>query len=175
MSGIAVNGPHMHQHSHRLARLNELPQIVNLYNDTVAGRLATADTEPVSVASREAWFQQHRPEHRPLWVCETDGKITAWLSFSSFYGRPAYNKTAELSIYVHADHQRRGLASYLLTQAIAQAPQIGVDTLLGFIFAHNQPSLALFDQFGFTQWAYLPGVALLDEVERDLIIVGRKV
>jgi phosphinothricin acetyltransferase len=165
----------MNQHTHRLARLNDLPQIVNIYNDTIPSRLVTADTEPVSVTNRETWFHQHQAGHRPLWVCEADGRITAWLSFSSFYGRPAYNKTVELSVYVHAQWQRRGLASYLLTEAIKHAPYLGVDTLLGFVFAHNQPSLKLFDQLGFKQWAHLPGVALLDGVERDLIIVGRKV
>jgi L-amino acid N-acyltransferase YncA len=165
----------MHLLNHRLATLTDLPQIIAIYNDTVASRMVTADTEPVSVASREPWFHQHHPGHRPLWVCETDGRITAWLSFSSFYGRPAYDKTVELSVYVHAEHRRRGLAKYLLAQALQHAPELCVDTLLGFIFAHNQPSLLLFEQFGFTQWAHLPGVALLDDVERDLIIVGRKV
>lgn len=161
--------------NHRLARLDDLPQIVAIYNATVAGRMVTADTEPVSVVSRESWFNQHQPEHRPLWVYEAAGQVIAWLSFTSFYGRPAYNRTAEISIYVHDAHRRRGLAHYLLTQAIDHAPQFGIDTLLGFIFAHNQPSLVLFDQFGFKKWAHLPGVALLDDVERDLIIVGRKV
>jgi L-amino acid N-acyltransferase YncA len=47
--------------------------------------------------------------------------------------------------------------------------------LLGFIFAHNQPSLQLFEKFGFQQWGYLPQVAHLDGVERDLVIVGRKI
>jgi L-amino acid N-acyltransferase YncA len=161
--------------NHRLAQLDDLPQIVSIYNDTIPSRMVTADTEPVSVASREDWFHQHQPERRPLWVCEAGGHIAAWLSFSYFYGRPAYNKTAELSVYVHAEHRRQGMANYLLTQAIEHASQIGVDTLLGFIFAHNQPSLVLFDDFGFKQWAHLPGVALLDGVERDLIIVGRKI
>jgi len=165
----------MQQFTHRLARLGDLPQIVSIYNDTVPSYMVTADTEPVSVASREPWFHEHQPDRRPLWVCETEGRITAWLSFSSFYGRPAYDKTAELSIYVHAEQQRRGLANYLLTQAIAHAPHLGVDTLLGFIFAHNQPSLQLFEKFGFRRWAHLPGVALLNGVERDLLILGRKI
>jgi phosphinothricin acetyltransferase len=103
------------------------------------------------------------------------GRIVAWLSFSSFYGRPAYHKTVELSVYVDAAHQSQGLASYLLSQAIAHAPAIGVDTLLGFIFAHNQPSLQLFNQFGFVTWGHLPEVARLDDVECDLLIVGRKI
>jgi phosphinothricin acetyltransferase len=108
-------------------------------------------------------------------VVEVEGHIAAWLSFSAFYGRPAYSKTAELSVYVHDAFRNGGLGSYLLTQAIAHAPSIKVDTLLGFIFAHNEPSLRLFEKFGFARWGKLPKVATLDEVERDLVIVGRRV
>ena len=161
--------------THRLAAREDLAQIVEIYNATVPSRQATADTEPVSVASRVKWFEDHNPDFRPLWVVEVEGHIAAWLSFSAFYGRPAYSKTAELSVYVHDAFRNGGLGSYLLTQAIAHAPSIKVDTLLGFIFAHNEPSLRLFEKFGFARWGKLPKVATLDEVERDLVIVGRRV
>src|SRR5664279_3732202 len=86
---------------HRIATRKDLPQIVEIYNSTIPSRMVTADTEPVSVESRVAWLEEHTPERRPLWVVEDAGRIVAWLSFSSFYGRPAYAKTAELSVYVH--------------------------------------------------------------------------
>ena len=104
-----------------------------------------------------------------------EGRIAGWLSFSSFYGRPAYNKTAELSVYVHEAFRKRGIGSYLLIEALACAPGLKIDTLLGFIFGHNEPSLALFDKFGFARWGELAKVAALDGVERDLVIVGRRV
>ena len=121
------------------------------------------------------WFEIHLPSSRPLWVIEKDGCIAAWLSFSSFYGRQAYQRTAELSVYVHQEFRQRGLGRHLLTQALCEAPALGVDTLLGFIFGHNLPSLALFDAYGFTRWGHLPRVAVLDGIERDLLIVGRRV
>ena len=169
--------PHSHHshHSHRLARFDDLPAIVAIYNSTVASRQVTADTEPVTVESRHTWFAEHLPERRPLWVVERDGRIDGWLSFSNFYGRPAYAGTAELSIYIHEDARGTGLGSYFLTQAIAFAPQIKVHTLLGFIFGHNEPSLRLFDKFGFQRWADMPRVATLDGMERDLIILGKRV
>ena len=160
---------------HRLARFGDLPQIVAIYNSTIASRQVTADTEPISVESRHAWFAEHSPERRPLWVIEQDGKIAGWLSYSNFYGRPAYSGTAELSIYLHEDARGKGLGKYFLQQAIDHAPAIGVHTLLGFIFGHNEPSLKLFDAFGFERWADLPKVANLDGVERDLIIVGKRI
>ena len=162
-------------YSHRLAHFDDLPAIVAIYNSTVASREVTADTEPVSVESRRHWFSEHTPEKRPLWVVENGGQVIGWLSYSNFYGRPAYSGTAELSIYLHESARGKGLGKYLLTQAIEFAPSVHVHTLLGFIFGHNRPSLALFEAFGFERWATMPRVATLDGVERDLIIVGKRV
>jgi len=161
--------------THRIARRDELPEIVAIYNSTVASRMVTADTEPVTVESRIHWFEGHPPSSRPLWVIERGGAVAAWLSFSSFYGRPAYRRTVELSVYVHEAFRQQGLGRYLLTQALQEAPALEVDTLLGFIFGHNLPSLALFESFGFSRWGNLPKVAVLDGIERDLVIVGRRV
>jgi len=161
--------------THRAAQPSDLAQIVAIYNSTIPSRMVTADTEQVTVESRIRWFEEHTPTFRPLWVIEIEGRVAGWLSFSSFYGRPAYNKTAELSVYIHQAYRRQGLAAYLLNQAIASAPALKVDTLLGFIFGHNEPSLRLFERFGFSRWGRLPEVAELDGVERDLVIVGRRV
>lgn len=162
-------------YNYRLATIEDLPAIVEIYNSTVAGRQVTADTEAVSVASRLDWFAAHTSERRPLWVVpDEQGGLLGWLSYSDFYGRPAYNGTAELSIYLHESARGRGLGRFLLQQAIAYAPHIQVHTLLGFIFGHNQPSLNLFYQAGFEKWAELPRVAKLDNDERDLLILGKR-
>lgn len=161
--------------AHRLARAGDLPAIVAIYNDTVASRLVTADLEPVAVESRRAWFEAHRGATRPLWVVEQQGQVVAWLSFSDFYGRPAYAATAELSVYVAAPARRQGIAAALLQSAVREAPGFGLRTLLGFIFGHNEPSLQLFARAGFTRWGTLPRVARLDEQERDLVLMGLRV
>ncbi|MGF6274871.1 L-amino acid N-acyltransferase YncA [Massilia sp. UYP11] len=171
----------MPSYVHRLARRDDLPVIVDIYNSTVASREVTADTEPVSVASREAWFDDHTPDRRPLWVIHdaddqsAHPEVLGWLSYSNFYGRPAYSGTAEVSIYIAESARGKGLGRYCLELAIAFAPQVNVHTLLGFIFGHNQPSLALFRKYGFETWANFPRVANLDGIERDLVILGKRV
>ncbi len=160
----------------RDAQPADLPAIVAIYNASIPGRMATADTEPVSVASREAWFREFDPARRPLWVLgETPGDVDAWLSVRSFYGRPAYHRTAEVSVYTAPAAQRKGFARRLLAHAIAEAPALGLSTLLAFVFGHNAPSLALFGREGFEPWGRLPRVAVLDGIERDLAILGRRV
>jgi len=166
----------MTQLTYRDAHLNDLPAIVEIYNSTIASRMVTADTEPVTVESKVKWLEEHSPDKRPLWVIEDDLKnIIGWASFQSFYGRPAYNATVEISIYLHPDHRAKGLGKQVLQHCIDAAPIYGIKTLLGFIFAHNEPSLNLFYKFGFTDWGIFPDVANLDGVERTLKILGKRV
>lgn len=159
----------------RDAKFEDLPAIVEIYNASIPSRMATADLEPVSVASRIDWFKTHTPDRRPLWVLEVDDKIRGWLSFRSFYGRVAYQHTAEIGIYIAPEYQRQGWGDRLLSQAIMLSPNFDLKTLLAFVFAHNQPSLHLFTKHDFLTWGYLPEIAELDGNERDLVILGQKI
>jgi L-amino acid N-acyltransferase YncA len=157
------------------ATLQDLPTIVTIYNSVIPGRMVTADTEPVSVESKLNWFNNHNPSKRPLYLVLDNGKTIGWVSLESFYGRPAYNQTTEVSIYLDESARGKGYGKEILTYIIDQCPSFGIKSLLGYIFAHNEPSLKLFKSFGFEQWALFPNVAVLDGVERSLIIVGKRV
>ncbi|KDN53793.1 GNAT family N-acetyltransferase [Flavobacterium seoulense] len=161
---------------YRNANNSDLKRIVEIYNTTIASRMVTADTELVSVESRQKWFDEHNPNNRPLWVIENSNKeIIGWVSFQSFYGRPAYNATVEISIYIDESQRGKGLGKQILSYCIEEAPKLGIKTLLGFIFSHNEPSLKLFRYFGFEDWATLPNIALLDEQEFGLKILGKRI
>ena len=160
----------------RKATEADLPAIVAIYNATIPSRMVTADLEPVTVEARRPWLAAHQTATRPIWVLFDDaGQVCAWLSFDPFYPRAAYDGTAMIAIYVAESHRRQGLGRRMLDEALTRAPSLGLHTLLGYIFGHNEPSLCLFESHGFTRWAHLPRVAVLDGIERDLVIVGRRV
>jgi L-amino acid N-acyltransferase YncA len=159
----------------RDATINDLSRIVEIYNSTIAGRMVTADTEPVSVESRRAWFDEHEPASRPLWIVMNNGRDIGWVSFQSFYGRPAYQATAEISIYLDENVRGKGFGREVLAHAMDSCKSLGIKTLLGYIFAHNIPSMTLFIKMGFGEWGTFPRIAKLDDVERDLIIVGKRI
>ena len=152
----------------------DLPAIVAIYNSIIPGRVVTADLEPVTVDSRRPWLAAHDSARRPVWVAEDSRGVAGWLSFDTFYPRAAYDGTAMIALYVEEARRRTGLGQLLLDRAVAKAPQLGLHTLLGYVFAHNEPSLRFFAKNGFSRWAHLPRVALLDGVERDLIVLGRR-
>lgn len=159
----------------RPATIKDLPAIVEIYNSTIPSRMVTADTEPVSVESKKDWFHSHSPEKWPLFVAEINNEIAGWLSFHSFYGRPAYDITAEIGIYIHEKHRGKKLGKTFLEKAIEISPSLKIENLLGFIFEHNEPSIKLFLQYGFEKWGDLPGVAVIDGRKIDLVILGRRV
>lgn len=159
----------------RLATRGDLSRIVEIYNSTVASRMVTADTEEVDVSSRVAWFESHTPGRHPLMVHEIGGRVAAWVGYEAFYGRPAYDATAEISIYVAREHRGLGLGRALLREALDMAPGLGIRKVVAFVFAHNEPSLRLFRSQGFRDWGLLPDVAEMDGREYGLSILGRRV
>lgn len=157
------------------AKQTDLSKIVSTYNSTVASRLVTADLEPVTVESKQEWFDAHSSNRRPLWIIEVDGVYSGWMSFNSFYGRPAYDGTVEVSIYLEEKARGKGLGKTCLQKAFDSCKELNIKTLLGFIFDHNEPSLQLFYKMGFEKWAHLPKIANMIDAERGLIILGKRI
>ena len=158
----------------RNAKTADLSLIVEIYNSTISSRMVTADIVPVTVDEKLSWFNAHHAATRPLWMVEDNNTVVGWASFNNFYGRPAYNGTAEISIYLHPVYRQKGFGKKILAHCINEAPALNIHTLLGFIFAHNQPSIELFLQAGFSQWGNLADVAYMDGNPYSLLIFGKK-
>jgi L-amino acid N-acyltransferase YncA len=157
----------------RNALESDLPAIIDIYNATVPTRMVTAELEPTTVDARLPWFREHSPNQYPFWVAENDGRVIGWLDFKKFLPRCAYRGTAEISVYVDEKFRHQGVAGRLLKQAIVRGPSLEITAMVGLIFAHNKPSLKLFERLGFERWGLLPRIARLDGNERDLVIMGR--
>lgn len=157
----------------RAANINDLTSIVEIYNQTIPLKNVTADTTAITVESRIDWFHQFNNE-RPLWVYEKDQKVIAWLSIRSFYGRPAYQYTVEIGLYIDENNRQKGLGAEMLLHAINECRRIGIKTILAFIFSNNLQSLHFFSKYGFVEYGNLPEVAEIEEEKIDLVIMGLK-
>ena len=167
----------------RLAAIDDLPHIVEIYNQSIAGKQATADLQPVSVADRQAWFDAHTG-NRPLVVAQTRsetssqtslGEIIGWGSLSDLYARPAYHISTEISIYVADEAKGQGVGKALVNYLLKIAPSCGVQQVVALIFAHNTPSLAMFDRLGFESWGKFKQVCDMKGFIADVVILGKSV
>ncbi len=163
----------------RHAHQEDLERIVDIYNSSIESRLATADTSPITVESRQGWFNSH-DSTRPLLVCEmpdpSSGEIlmVGWLSLTSFNPKPAYHPTVECSIYISQQHLGTGIGKYLLSEAMDSLPKLGIHRVICKIFSHNTASLSLFKKFGFEFWGELPDVCEMDGESYSVTILGYK-
>jgi phosphinothricin acetyltransferase len=46
----------------------DLPLLVEIYNEAILARMATADLDTFTVEQRRPWFAQHQPGRLPRWM-----------------------------------------------------------------------------------------------------------
>ena len=138
----------------RLATLEDLSNIAEIYNHAVQHGVATFDVDPVSLDDRRTWFAQFDAAH-PLFVCDISTAVVGYAYYLPFRQKAAYARTKECTVYVGPDSQRRGIGSALYTALVAHARTNGVHSLIGVLGGDNPGSLALHRRFGFEEVGHL--------------------
>lgn len=151
----------------------ELPKIIDIYNQAVPTHISTADTSPVTVESKIIWFESYNQTTRPIWVMKIENSIVGWVALEDFYGRPAFKSTAEISLYIDENYQGQGLGQQALDWVFSQLENCEVTTIMAYVFHHNEASQKLFFKNGFERWAHLPSIANMDDELYSLDILGR--
>ena len=160
----------------RLAQIDDLLAIVDIYNQSIPSKQSTGDTQPVRVEDRMTWFGDHLPEEHPIFVVEVEGRVAGWCSLSAYRpGRAALRFTAEISYYIAITYHRQGIATALVENAVAACPALQIRHLFAIVLEGNEASLKLLRKKGFEQWGYLPRVAEFDGKEVGHLYYGRHV
>ena len=158
----------------RLAQIDDLPMIVDIYNQSIPSKRATGDTQPLQVEDRLTWYREHRPEEHPLFVADVEGQVAGWCSLSAYRpGRAALRFTAEISYYIAYAYHRQGIGTSLVEHALAACPALGIRHVFAIVLEGNQSSLKLLEKMGFDQWGHLPRVADFDGKEVGHLYYGR--
>lgn len=133
----------------RAARVEDLAGINRIYNHYIDGSTATYAEAPMSQAERLAWWHGHEGRY-PVLVAEGgNGELLGWASASEYRPRAAYRFTVEDSVYLRPDLPGRGLGTQLLRALLEASARRGFRTMLAFISADQQPSLAVHRKAGF--------------------------
>ena len=134
----------------RPATREDLPAILEIYNDAVLTTTASYDYEPRTLEHRAAWFEDHARANYPVFVAVNEaGRVTGWSSLSRFHDRMGYRFTTENSVYVAPDQRGRGVGKLLLAPLIDAAKERGLHVILAVIDASNEASIRLHAGFGF--------------------------
>lgn len=156
----------------RPARNDDAPAIADIYNQGIAGRLATFETvlrTPDDILSALAAGARRYP----YLVAELEGEVVGWASVSTYRPRSCYAGIGEFSIYIDERARGKGVGMVLLPALVAAAEDAGFWKLVSRVFPANTASLKLCAACGFREVGIYEKHAKLDGQWLDVVIVER--
>jgi L-amino acid N-acyltransferase YncA len=132
----------------RPAQLDDAEAIRQIYNVEVTTSMVTFDLVPRTVEEQRSWLLDRSGAHLAL-VAREAGAIVGFGSLSPYRDRPAYRTTVEDSVYVHREHQGKGIGTVLLTALVEGATAHGFHAVMARIVGGHTASIALHERLGF--------------------------
>jgi L-amino acid N-acyltransferase YncA len=154
----------------RRARPEDCDAIARIYNEGIAERRWTFETEPRSEDDIGGWLGS--PGH-PVLVAERDGVVAGWARISPYSPRLCYAGVGEGSIYVRASERGRGLGIALAAALVREAERARYYKILGKLFADNDASRRLVARHGFREVGIHLRHGRIDGDWRDVLVVER--
>jgi phosphinothricin acetyltransferase len=158
--------------STRVATPEDAAAIAAIYNEGVAERIATFETEP-RTPEQIAKQLLDKGNRFPTIVAQHDGQIVAWAGAGAYRARPAYAGVAEHSVYVARAARGKGAGRVVLDALCRAYAERGFWKLVSRIFPENTASLALHERCGFRVVGVYKRHGRLEGEWRDCVIVER--
>jgi phosphinothricin acetyltransferase len=162
----------MNELTTRLATPADAAAIAAIYNEGIADRIATFETEP-RTAEQLAKQLADKGERFPTVVAVHEGQVIAWASAGPYRSRPAYAGVAEHSVYVGRSARGKGAGRVVLDALCGAYAQRGFWKLVSRIFPENTASLVLHERCGFRVVGVYQRHGKLEGAWRDCVIVER--
>lgn len=156
----------------RAATEDDADAICAIYNEGIADRLATLETELRTAAERREWLKARGPRH-PVIVAVADGAVIGWASINSFNARKAYDHVADFSVYVARRSRGRGIGSRLLDEIEVLARDQGYHKLVLAAFPQNAAGKRLYESRGFRDVGVYREHGLLDGRWVDVVVMEK--
>jgi len=142
----------------RHATENDLPQILEIYNEIIKNTTAVYYYEPHTLEMRRQWFVEKQEKGFPVFVAEEDGLVLGMSTIGPFRIPTAYQYTVENTVHVAAHARGKGIGKLLLPPIIEAAKQMKMHAIIAGVDAGNEVSLRLHKSFGFEEVAHFKEV-----------------
>ncbi len=143
--------------------------VLEIYGHGIASGMATFET---TVPDWNTFDLKYLPHSRIIAMQENEP--VGWAALTPVSARECYNGVAEVSVYVHQQHQRKGIGRILLEELINTSEQNGIWSLLSVIHEENRASIHLHEQCGFRYIGYRERIAQLDGIWRTTVMLEKR-
>ena len=157
----------------RDARVDDLPDLLAIYNEVIATSTAIYTEQPATLDDRVTWWNARVAQGYPVLVATDSSGVIGFASFGDFRAWPGYRFTVEHSIHVRADRRGSGVGTTLMRVLLAKAAGLGKHVMIAGVDADNQASLQFHERLGFSRVAHFSQVGFKFERWLDLVFLQR--
>jgi L-amino acid N-acyltransferase YncA len=136
---------------------NDLPKIKEIYDWYIANSTATFHTESISIDRLKEFIYIHHHLYKSFLIY-SDSQIAGYCFLTYYKKRQAYDRTAEVTIYLHPSYITKGIGKMALQHIEKIAKQSGLKNLIAIITGENDGSIALFEKSGYVKCAHFKNV-----------------
>ncbi|AZL75878.1 GNAT family N-acetyltransferase [Pseudomonas sichuanensis] len=133
----------------RDALAEDLPGILDIYNDAVRNTTAIWNETPVDLANRQAWFEARAQQGYPILVAVDETGVLGYASFGDWRPFEGFRHTVEHSVYIRGDQRGKGLGPILMAALIERARTCDKHVMVAAIESGNAASIRLHQRLGF--------------------------
>ena len=137
--------------------IEKLHEVKAIYDWYIENATATFHTEPITLDQLQEFIFINHPLYKSYLIYFDD--LLAGYCFLTYHKkRPAYDRTAEISIYLKPEFSGKGIGKTALKYLESVAEEVGLKNLVGVITGDNLSSMTLFEKAGFAKCAHFKNV-----------------
>jgi phosphinothricin acetyltransferase len=135
----------------------DLAAILAIYNDYILNSTATFHSEKLSKNDLEEFLYVSHLKY-PLFLIRGNDEIIGYCFLTQYKKRQAYDRSAEMSIYLKPEFTGKGIGLVALNHLEAAAKKAGIHVLVGTICGENHASIRLMEKSGYSKCAHLKNI-----------------
>jgi phosphinothricin acetyltransferase len=158
----------------RDATVEDLPAIVEIYDEMVSMPSVLWRDDPTDLADRAHWMRSRLELGYPVLVADEGGDVLGYGSFGDFRSFPGYRPTVEHSIHVRAAATGSGIGQAIIDELIERARALDKSVMVAGVDAANDGSLRFHARNGFREVGRMPGVGRKFGRSVDLVLMQKE-
>ncbi|MFH5834718.1 GNAT family N-acetyltransferase [Proteiniclasticum sp. C24MP] len=141
----------------REAKSSDGKEILGIYSHYVENTAVSFEYDVPEISEMEKRISENGEKYVFL-VLEKEGHIAGYAYGGRFRDRKAYDRTVEVSVYVHKEELKNGYGSALMKELLKRLKEKGMKTAVAIVTSENEASSRAFTAMGFTYAGHLPQV-----------------
>ena len=147
----------------------DYPFVKEIYDYYVVNTTVSFATNKISLAELRKTIQTGHPKYKSFLI-KVNSEICGFCYFSKYRKRQAYDRTAEISVYLKPGFLGKGVGKLTLQKMETVARENKISVLIGVITAENHQSVGLFEKCGYEKCAHFRKVG--EKFNRILDVVA---